>query len=125
MTELIFKDEVFAIIGAGIEVHKELGSGFLEPVYQEELEIESRARGLPFSAQQSLQIYYKGNLLKKEYIPDFIFFEKIIVEIKALDQLSGKEEAQVLNYLKVTGYKVGLLINFGSRGKLEWKRLVF
>jgi GxxExxY protein len=125
MSDLIFKDEVFAIIGAAIEVHKELGSGFLEPVYQEALEIESKMRGLPYSAQQTVNIHYKGVQLEKEYIPDFIFYEKIIVEIKALDNLTGKEESQLLNYLKATGYKVGLLINFGSRGKLEWKRMVF
>jgi len=102
-----------------------LGPGFLEPVYQEALEIESEARRLPFKAQPTLKISYKEHILKKEYIPDFIFFEQIIVEIKALDRLSGKEEAQVLNYLKVTGYKVGVLINFGSHPKLEWKRFVY
>jgi GxxExxY protein len=125
MPELLFKDEVFAIIGAAIEVHKELGSGFLEPVYQEALELESKMRGLPYNAQQTIIIHYKGILLKKEYVPDFVFYDKIIVEIKALDNLTGKEESQLLNHLKATGYKIGLLINFGSRGKLEWKRLIF
>ena len=123
--ELILKAEVFAIIGAAIEVHRTLGQGFLEPVYQEALEIEVTDRKLPFKSQPVLQIHYKQHLLRKEYIPDFIFFDQIIVEIKALDNLSGKEEAQLLNYLKATGYKVGVLINFGSHPKLEWKRFVF
>lgn len=123
--ELILKDEVYVVVGAAIEVHRVLGPGFLEPVYQEALEIESEARRLPFKAQPTLKIRCKEHILKKEYIPDFTFFEQIIVEIKALDRLSGKEEAQVLNYLKVTGYKVGVLINFGSHPKLEWKRFVY
>lgn len=123
--ELILKDEVFAIVGVAIEVHRVLGPGFLEPVYQEAMEIESLARQLPFNAQPTLQIRYKEYVLKKEYMPEFIFFDQIIVEIKALDRLSGKEESQILNYLKATGYKVGVLINFGSHPKLEWKRFVY
>ncbi len=125
MVELILKEEVFAIIGAAIEVHKVLGSGFLEPVYQEAMEIESRGRGLPFETQRVLEIYYKEHRLKKEYVPDLIYYGQIIVELKALDRLTGREEAQLLNYLKATGMKVGVLINFGSHPKLEWKRLVF
>ena len=123
--ELILKDEVYAIVGAAIEVYRVLGSGLLEPVYQEAMEIESTIRQLPFSAQPMLKIHYKEHALKKEYIPDFIFFDQIVVEIKALDRLSGREESQILNYLKVTGYKVGVLINFGSHSKLEWKRFVY
>jgi GxxExxY protein len=123
--ELIFKEEVYAIVGAAIEVHRILGPGFLEVVYQEAMEIESTERRLPFAAQPVLQIRYKEHVLKKEYMPDFIFYNQIIVEIKALDRLSGREEAQILNYLKATGYKVGVLINFGSHPKLEWKRLVY
>lgn len=122
--ELIFKEEVYAVVGAAIEVHRFLGPGFLEPVYQEALGIESMTRQLPFIAQPILRIRYKEHVLKKEYLPDFIFYDQIIVEIKALDRLSGKEEAQILNYLKATGYKVGVLINFGSHPKLEWKRFV-
>ena len=123
--ELILKEEVYAVIGAAIEVHRVLGSGFLEPVYQEAMEIESVEQQLPFKAQPILKIRYKEHTLKKEYVPDFIFYDQIIVEIKALDKLSGKEQAQILNYLKATGYKVGVLINFGSHPKLEWKRFVF
>jgi GxxExxY protein len=123
--ELIYKDEVFAIIGAAIEVHRQLGPGFLEPVYQEAMEIEVSTRCIPFAAQQRIQIKYKEHILNKEYVVGMICYGKIIVEFKALDCLTGKEEAQVINYLKATGFKVGVLINFGSHGKLEWKRLVY
>jgi len=123
--ELIYKDEVFAIIGAAMEVHRELGPGFLEPVYQEAMEIEVAARGIPFEAQKRIQIKYKEHFLSKEYAADMVCYEKILAEFKALDALGSKEEAQVLNYLKATGMKVGVLINFGSHGKLEWKRLVY
>jgi GxxExxY protein len=125
MAELILKDEVYAVVGAAIEVHRVLGSGFLEPVYQEAMEIESKIRSLPFEAQKILEIYYKEYRLKKEYIPDFVYYGQIVVELKAPDRLTGREEAQLLNYLKATGMKVGVLINFGSHPKLEWKRLVY
>jgi GxxExxY protein len=125
MSELIYKDEVFAIVGAAIEVHRILGSGFLEGVYQEAMELESRAKEIPFQSQKILQIQYKQHILKKEYIADMVCFEKIIVELKALDKLTGREESQVINYLKATGYKVGVLINFGAQPKLEWKRFVY
>ena len=124
MTELLYKAEVFEIIGAAIEVHKELGHGFLEVVYQEAVQIELTQRNIPFEAQRSLRIRYKDQMLKKEYVADFICYGKIIAELKALDELTGKEESQLLNYLKVTGLRVGLLINFGSVGKLEWKRFI-
>jgi len=124
MTELLLKNEVFAIIGAAIQVHKELGPGFLEAIYQEALEIELVSRELPFEAQKPLVIFYKKRRLKKEYVADLVCYGQIIVEIKALDRLSGKEESQILNYLKATGLRVGVLINFGSSGKLEWKRYV-
>lgn len=124
MVELLLKEEVFAIIGAAIEVHKKLGSGFLEPVYQEALEIELAWREVPFQSQYPLTIQYKGRPLRKEYVADLVCFDQVIVELKALQQLSCREEAQLLNYLKATGLRVGLLINFGSHGKLEWKRMV-
>ena len=125
MIDLILKAEAFAIIGAAIEVHRILGSGFLEPVYQEAMEIESTSRILPFVSQKILRIDYKGCLLKKEYIADLVYYNQIIVELKALDKLTGREESQILNCLKATKMKVGLLINFGSSPKLEWKRFVF
>jgi GxxExxY protein len=124
MTELLYKTEVFEIIGAAIEVHQELGHGFLEAVYREAVQIELTQRNIPFEAQRSLRIRYKDQMLKKEYVADFICYGKIIAELKALDELTGKEESQLLNYLKATGLRVGLLINFGSFGKLEWKRYI-
>jgi GxxExxY protein len=124
MSELICKDEVYAVVGAAIEVYNVMGSGFLEPVYQEVLEIELAARSIPFQSQVELVIRYKNRKLKQEYIPDFIAYGKVIVEIKALERLTPREEAQLLNYLKATGIEVGMLINFGSDRKLEWKRMV-
>jgi GxxExxY protein len=124
MEKIIFKDEVYAVVGAAIEVHKELGPGFLEPVYQEAMEIELEKRSIPFEPQKPLAIQYKGRKLLKGYVVDLVCFGFVIVELKAQEKLSGKEEAQVLNYLKASKLKVGLLINFGSYGKLEWKRFV-
>ena len=124
MSELILKDEVYAVIGAAIEVHRELGPGFLESIYQEAMEIELKAKDIPFVAQQPIAVQYKGVTLKKQFFADLVCFEQIIVEIKALAHLSGTEQAQLLNYLKGTGFPIGILINFGSHGKLEWKRLV-
>jgi GxxExxY protein len=122
--ELIFKEEVYATMGAAMDVHRELGSGFLESVYQEAMEVELACRQIPFESQKPIRIIYKGGMLKKEFIADLLCFGKIIVELKAQDNLSGKEEAQVLNYLKATGMKLGVVINVGSHPKLEWKRLV-
>jgi GxxExxY protein len=124
MTELIYREETFAILGAAIEVHRELGSGFLEAVYQEAMEIELENRKIPFKPRKPLLIAYKSYLLGKTYETDLECCGRIIVEFKALDRLSGKEEAQVLHYLKATGLRVGLLINFGSHGRLEWQRFV-
>jgi GxxExxY protein len=122
--ELILGDECYAVIGAAMEVHSQLGPGFLEAVYQESLEMELSSRRIPFEAQKTLTIVYKGRPLKKEYVADVICYGQIIVELKAMDRLTGKEESQILNYLKATGFKVGLLINFGSHGKLEWQKFV-
>ena len=122
--ELLLKEEVYAIVGAAIEVHRILGPGFLEAVYQEALEIECCRRDIPCDAQKLLPIFYKGQKLQKEYFADLLCYDQIIVELKALDRLSGNEEAQLLNYLKATGLRVGVLINFGSKGPLEWKRRV-
>lgn len=124
MTDLLYKDEVYAIIGAAMEVHTILGTGFAEAVYDEPLRIEFASRSIPFEAQKRLTLQYKGITLQKTYIPDFVCYEKIVVEIKALDKLTVRETAQLLNYLKATGLKLGLLINFGSTGKLEWKRVI-
>ena len=111
----------YAIIGAAIEVHTQLGSGFLEAVYHEALAIEMSRRDIPFQHEVPLQIRYKGQTLNAIYRADFICFETIIVEIKALKRLSGIEESQIINYLKVTGLETGLLLNFGA-SSLETKR---
>ena len=124
MAELLFKDEVYAIIGAAMEVYNQLGSGFGEAIYQEASEIESDARKMPNNPQQEIYIDYKGTKLRQFFKPDFIYYDKIIVEIKAMDKLTSREEAQLLNYLKATGLPVGLLINFGADKDLEWKRMV-
>ena len=120
--ELILKDEVYDVVGAAIEVSNELGSGFLEAVYQEALGIEFNSRRIPFLNQPKVEITYKGRKLVKEYVPDFICFDQVIVEIKSIKELTNIDQAQVLNYLKATGKPVGLLLNFGSP-KLEWKRM--
>ena len=121
-SELLLRDEVFAIVGAAMEVQRELGPGFLEAVYQEALEIELQSRQIPYRAQIALPVHYKGKTLAKEYLADIICYAQVIVEVKALDRLSGREEAQVLNYLRASGLPVGLLLNLGAHPKLEWKR---
>jgi GxxExxY protein len=121
---LILEDEVYAIMGAAMEVYYKVGTGFLEPVYQEMLAIEMNGRGIPYEAEKELVLEYKGVTLKKTYRADFICYGQILVEIKALNRLSNIEIAQILNYMKITQMRVGLLINFGARPKLEWKRFV-
>ncbi|MBS1249994.1 MAG: hypothetical protein MAG431_01583 [Chloroflexi bacterium] len=125
MVDLLYKLEVYNVIGAAMEVYNTLGPGFFEAVYQEALEIELEKRGIPFSPQYAIHISYNGVQLRTSYRADFLAYEKIIIEIKALDQLTSREEAQLLNYLKATGIKVGVLINFGAEGELEWERKVF
>ena len=120
---LLFEELTGLIIGAAIEVHTTLGCGFLEAVYQEAMELELKSRGIPFVAQKELLIIYKGQPLQQKYRPDLIIDKKVIVELKALSRLSGVEEAQVINYLKASGYAVGLLFNFGARS-LQKSRLV-
>jgi len=118
------KDErTYKIIGAAMEVHRELGSGFLEAVYQEAIEYELSEKDIPYQPQVEIGIRYKGMNLKKKYQPDLICYGDIIVEIKALTKISGVEEAQIINYLKATGFTKGLLINFGSKS-LEYKRFI-
>ncbi|HKR60673.1 MAG TPA: GxxExxY protein [Pyrinomonadaceae bacterium] len=124
MTELVLREEVYEIIGAALEVYWKLGAGLAEPIYQEALGIELTNRGLPFKAQHELRIWYKEHLLEKRYFPDFVCFNSIIVELKSLVRLTPTEESQLLNYMRITKMRVGLLINFGGRPKLEWKRYV-
>ena len=123
MTELLFKEEVYKIIGAAMEVHRELGPGFLEAVYQEALEIELQQRQIPFEREKPLNIFYKGIQLSKTYNADFLCFQNILVELKALSHLIGEHESQMINYLKATKLHVGVLINFGAES-LEFKRMV-
>lgn len=124
MVELIYKEEAFKIIGAAMEVHKNLGCGFLEAVYQEAFELELKSQSIPFKREQEIEIYYKDEKLSKKYRSDFTCFDKIIVELKALSELTTQHEAQVLNYLKASKFSVGLLINFGSKS-LQYKRFVY
>jgi GxxExxY protein len=121
--ELIYKEEVYRIIGACMEVHKELGGGFHEGVYQEAAEIEFEEKGIPFQREEGLKIYYRGRELKKSYVADFICYEKVIVEFKAISGLLDDHIWQVINYLKATDLKLGLLINFGGK-KLTYKRII-
>lgn len=120
--ELIFKEEVFQIIGAAMEVYYKLGRGFGEPIYQEAFVRELTHRKIPNVPQCELFVYYKGKPLTTYYKPDVVCFGEVIIELKALDRLTSIEESQILNYMRVSQKRVGLLINFGSRGNLEWKR---
>ncbi|MDA3945673.1 MAG: GxxExxY protein [Helicobacteraceae bacterium] len=123
MESLLYKKESYDIIGACMTVHNELGCGFLEPVYQEALELEFKEKGIPFIREEKLEIYYREHTLQQYYIADFICYDKIIIELKALNSLDKTHVAQVLNYLKATDLSLGLLINFGA-ASLESKRVV-
>ena len=114
----------YAIIGAAMGVHRELDCGFLEAVYQEALAVEFEARGVPFEREVNLPFSYKGETLNTAYRADFICFDSVIVEVKAISKLGGTEQAQLINYLKATGHEVGLLLNFGAQS-LQHQRLVF
>ena len=116
--------ETYNIIGSAMAVHNELGHGFLEAIYREALEQEFTLQGIPFSTEKKLPVYYKKHKLKTFYFSDFICYDSVIVEIKALKRLTGQEESQLINYLKASGLKSGLLINFGAK-QLQYKRLVF
>jgi len=121
--DLLFKEECYKVIGACMAVHRELGNGFLESVYQEALAIEFLDQGIPFEKEKEIRIFYKDKILDKCYKADFLCFGKIIVEIKALSELSNDHISQLLNYLKATKLRVGLLVNFGSPS-LTYKRLI-
>ena len=121
---LLFKDESYKIVGGCFEVYKEKGNGFLEAVYQECLAMEFKEQGIPFIEKPRLRLGYKGRELKQTYEPDFLCFDEIIVEIKAVKQLADEHRAQTINYLKATGKQLGLLVNFGHYPKLEHERFV-
>ena len=122
--ELIYKDESYRIMGACFEVYKDKGCGFVEPVYQECLSLELARQEIPFKEQLELALSYKGTVLQQTYKPDFVCFDKIILEIKAVSKLCDDHRAQVHNYLKATGLKLGLLVTFGHYPQLEWERIV-
>ena len=124
MSQLLFEEETFAIRGAIFDVYREMGSGFLEPVYQECLEKELILRGIPFVSQPELRLNYKGTRLRQTYKPDLICFERVIVELKAIKTIAPEHKAQVLNYLKATNLRLGLLVNFGSHPMAQIERLI-
>ena len=121
---LRFGDETYAILGACFAVYQDKGCGFLEAVYQECLEIELKARGVPFVSQPSMQLTYRGQTLKQVYVADFICFDRVLVEIKAVRALDPKHRAQTMHYLRATGIEVGLLVNFGHYPMCEHERIV-
>lgn len=123
MTEIIYKEESYAIVGACFEVYNEKGSGFLEPVYQECLGIEFEYQQIPAIPKPSLTLSYRERILTQVYQPDFVCFQKIIVELKAVSELVDEHRAQLLNYLHATGFELGLLVNFGHYPKLEYERI--
>lgn len=122
--EIIYKQECYAIQGAVFEVYREMGHGFLEAVYQECLLKELQNRQIPCTVQPMLRLLYKGQLLEQVYIPDFVCYEKIIVELKAVKAIASEHTAQVVNYLRATNMKLGLLVNFGSCPKATINRFV-
>jgi GxxExxY protein len=124
MTELIYAQETYGIVGACFEVYNEKGNGFLEPVYHDCLEIELGLRAIPHLHEPALRLTYKGHPIAHTYSPDFTVWDKIVLELKAVEKLTDEHVAQVLNYLNATGYELGLLVNFGHRPGLEWKRIV-
>jgi GxxExxY protein len=124
MNKILYKDEVYAIQGAVFDVYREMGCGFLEPVYQECLEKELKVRGIPFESQKELKLSYKGEVLNLTYKPDFVCFCTIIVELKAVKAIDDVHRAQVFNYLKATGLRHGLLVNFGHYPKSTVERII-
>ena len=124
MSGILYPDESYALMGACFHVYKAMGCGFLENVYQEYLEIEFEEQGIPFESYKEVKLTYRNKQLKQTYKPDFVCYDKIIIEIKAVSNLVDEHEAQILNYLNATGFKLGILVNFGHYPKLEHKRFV-
>jgi len=123
MTDILFKDQSNAIMGACFEVYKEMGSGFLEAVYQECLAREFRVRDIPSIAQPKLEIAYKGETLDQTYQPDFVCHGQIILELKAIRSLEDSHRSQLHNYLRATNLSLGILLNFGASPQLQWERI--
>jgi GxxExxY protein len=124
MAELIYREESYRIMGACFEVYRMMGRGFLEAVYQECLELEFAERGIPFVSQHKLPIIYKGRMLQQFHKADFVCYDQIIVEVKAVSQLTDEHRAQTINYLRATGMRLGILVNFCASPVLESDRLV-
>ena len=124
VNELIYKDEVYAIQGAIFEVYKEMGNAWHEEVYQQCLERELALRGIPFEAKKELPIFYKGKAIDKKYIPDVFCYGKIILELKAVGEVADEHRRQLLNYLRITKCKQGLLVNFGAYPRVGIERYV-
>lgn len=122
--KILFKDECYKIQGAIFEVYREIGTGFLEAVYQECLEKEFINESISFVSQHELELFYKGEILKQKYKPDFICYDKIIIELKAVKEITSEHQAQVINYLKATKLQLGMIVNFGHYPKVEIKRIV-
>ena len=122
--ELLYKNEVYEIIGAAIDVPSELGPGFLESVYEEAMCIEATNREIPYQTQVRIPVKYKGSVLQKEFVADFVGYEKFIGEFNSIQKLTEIETPQILSYLQAIDFKLGLLINFGSQGRLEWIRFI-
>jgi len=125
MADLLLKNEAYQIIGAAFDVYNELGNGYLEAVYQEAMEHELRLRDVPFTPQAKLRIRYKDVLLNKYYVADLICYASILVELKSAESLTCIDEAHVINSLKATGLRVGMLVNFGARDELKYKRFAY
>ena len=121
---IYFKQESYDIIGAAMHVYNELGNGFLEAVYQEALGIELSKRTIPFEREKELNISYSGQTLIQTYKADFVCYDKIIIELKAVVAIDNSHRSQVFNYLKATGSKLGILLNFGNPNRLEYERIV-
>jgi GxxExxY protein len=121
--DLLFKEECYQIVGCCMEVHKQLGGGFREAVYQEALEIEFIDHNLPFEREKKMKIKYKGQILRKKYFVDFLCFNEVIIELKAVSELTNNHKGQLFNYLKASEKRLGILVNFGTE-KLEYKRFI-
>ena len=121
-SKLIYPDESFLIRNACFEVYKEKGCGFTEPIYQECLEMEMALQEIPYDAQRNIPLIYKGRKLRHTFIPDLICFDKIIIELKAVSAITNEHRSQIINYLKATDMKLGLLINFGADGSVQIER---
>ncbi len=124
MSEILFEKESYDVMGACFEVYKEKGAGFVEPIYHECLEIEFSIRGTPAVHHPGLALEYKGHRLKRNYEADFVAYSKVLLEVKAVKALTDEHRAQVINYLKATGFQLGLLVNYGRVGGLQWERII-